>query len=294
VKYFVMVAVAATLWGSYPLFLRPAGLSGPQNALLTLAVMALPTPFVLRRASFRDRRATLALVVLGLSDAANASLFFAAVQRGPLAVAVLTHYLAPLLIALTAPWVLREPRSARALIAAPLTLVGLALLLGTPQSGVADSWTALLGGGSALFYMANVLASKEAARAYSPLAITAAHAPISALVLLLVFGRGALPPAIDSNILLVGAAGLLCGLVGNVLFIVGLRRIPTAAAGALTYLEPLTGAVLGLLVFGEVLGPLGLLGGLVVLATGVWVASEARAPAAPAPVATAPVSTGTG
>ena len=291
-----MVAVAATLWGSWPLMLRPAGLSGPQNALLILAVMALPAPFVLRRESLRDRRATLALVVLGLSDAANASLFFAAVQRGPLAVAVLTHYLAPLLIALAAPWVLREPRSARALIAAPLTLVGLALLLGTPQSGVADSWTALLGGGSALFYMANVLASKEAARAYSPLAITAAHAPISALVLLLVFGRGALPPALDSNVLLVGASGLLCGLFGNVLFIVGLRRIPTAAAGALTYLEPLTGAVLGQLVFGEVLGPLGLLGGLVVLATGVWVASEARAPAspAPAPVSTAPASTGTG
>ncbi|HEX8433965.1 DMT family transporter, partial [Archangium sp.] len=207
-------------------------------------------------------------------------------QRGPLAVAVLTHYLAPLLIALAAPWVLREPRSARALVGAPLTLVGLALLLDTPQGGLADPWTGLLGGASALFYMANVLGSKVASRAYSPLAVTALHAPLSALALLLVFGRDALPPALDGSLLLVIVGSVSCGLVGNTLFIVGLRRIPSAAAGALTYLEPLTAAVVGQLVFGEALGPLGLLGGLVVLVSGVWVASELRAQPAPAPVPT--------
>ncbi len=284
-----MVAVGATLWGCWSLFLRPAGLSGPQSALLVMGVMSLPAPFVLRRESLRDRRATLALALVGLSDAANAALYFAAVQRGPLAVAVLTHYLAPLLIALAAPWVLREPRSARALIGAPLTLAGLALLLGTPQGGLTDSWTALLGGASALFYMANVLASKVAARAYSPLAVTALHAPISALALLLVFGRSALPPALDAHLLLAIGGGALCGLFANLLFIVGLRRIPTAAAGALTYLEPLTAALLGQLVFGEALGSLGLLGGLVVLISGAWVASESRAPAEARP---APTGTG--
>ncbi|WP_306818669.1 DMT family transporter [Archangium lipolyticum] len=288
-----MVALGATLWGCWSLFLRPTGFSGPQSAFIALVVVSLPTPFVLRREAFRDRRATLALAVMGLTDAANCALFFAAVQRGPLSVAVLTHYLAPLFVALAAPWVLRERRSTRALLGAPLTLVGLALLLGTPQGGVADSWTAILGGASAIFYMANVLAAKEASRSYSPLAITALHAPLSALSLLLVFGREALPTALDSRLLLVIAGGILCSLVGNSLFNAGLRRIPTAAASALTYLEPLTAALLGQLVFGESIGALGLLGGLIVLASGVWVASEPRVPAAP--VSETPVvSTGTG
>lgn len=280
-----MVALGATLWGCWSLFLRPAGLSGIQCAFLALVVMSLPAPFAWRREALRDRRATLALLVLALCDAANGALFFAAIQRGPVAVAVLTHYLAPLLIALAAPWVLRESRSSRALLGAPLTLAGLALLLGAPR-GMADPWTAVLGGASALFYMANVLASKEAARAYSPLAITALHAPLSALVLLIVFGRSALPPTLDSRLLLVVAGGLLCGLGGNMLFNAGLRRIPTAAAGALTYLEPLTAALVGQLVFGEALDSLGLLGGVVVLASGAWVASESRAPARAAPVPT--------
>ncbi|MFY0579012.1 hypothetical protein ACN28S_36340 [Cystobacter fuscus] len=76
----------------------------------------------------------------------------------------------------------------------PLTLVGLALLLGTPRGGLADPQTALLGGASALFFAANVLSIKEASRAFSPLAINSLHAPLSALVLLLVFGSDALPP----------------------------------------------------------------------------------------------------
>ncbi|MFY0524179.1 DMT family transporter [Archangium gephyra] len=287
-RYFVMVAVGTTLWGCWPLVLRPTGLTGPQSALLMMAIMALPTPFVFRREAFRDRRATLALGVLSLCDAANAALYFAAVQRGPVTVAVLTHYLAPLLIALAAPWVLRERRSPRALLGAPLTLVGLALILGTPQDG-ADPWTALLGGASAFFFMANVLASKEAARSFSPLAINSLHAIPSGLLLLLVFGRGALPPALDVSLLYVAGGTVLCGILANSLFYSGLRHVPTATAGALTYLEPLTAALLGVLVFGEALGPLGLLGGLVVLVSGAWVASESRAPAQPAP---APTGTG--
>ncbi len=283
-----MVAAGATLWGCWSLFLRPAGLTGPQSALLALGVMSLPAPFVLRRRALADRRATLALVVVGLADAANTALFFAAIQRGPLAVAVLTHYLAPLLLALTAPWVLHERRSPRALLAAPFTLLGLALLLGTPQGGLAAPWTALLGGASALFYAAIVLGSKQAARAYSPLAITSLHAPVAALALLIVFGRDALPPALDTSVLQVLVGGGVCGLLANTLFNTGLRHVPTAAAGALTWLEPLTAALLGQLVFGESLGPLALLGGLLILGTGVWVASESQAPS------TAPVTSGSG
>jgi drug/metabolite transporter (DMT)-like permease len=290
VKSFFLVAAGAILWGCWPLFLRSAGLSGPQSALLVFVVMSLPAPFLLRREAWKDRKATLAVALLGLGDAANAALFFAAVQRGPVAVAVLTHYLCPLLLALAAPWVLRERRSARALLGGPLTLAGLALLLGTPQGGLVDPWTAVLGGASAFFFAVNVLASKTAARAYSPMALNALHSPISMVALLLAFGSQALPTATTPSLLWVAAGAVVCGMGGNVLFNLGLRHVPTAAAGALMYLEPLTGAVLGLLVFGETLGPQSLLGGVLVLGTGVWVAGESRSQAPsplPAPASSA-------
>ena len=280
-QYFFMVAAGATLWGFWPLFLHPAGLTGTQNALLALLTMALPAPFVLRRQSLRDRRATGALVIMGVADAINVALFFAAVKRGPVAVAVLSHYLAPLLVALAAPWVAREPRSVRALIGAPLTTVGLAMLVWKPGEDF-SGWTALLGAASALFYAVTVFCAKEAARAWSPLGVTSVHSVVAVLTLLLFFGREAVPPP-QLSALWVVAGGVLCALSGNLLFNAGLRHISASATGALTYMEPLTATLLGWIFLHEALGPWGLVGGTLVLALGVWVATEPRNADSPLP-----------
>ena len=242
-----------------------------QNA--TQAVMSLPAPLLWREWARADGRARRALVLLGLADTGNLILYFAAVQRGPVSVAVLTHYLAPLLVALSAPLFLGERRSARALLAAPLTLGGLALVLG--GRGGFSLETALLGAGSALFFAAIILCSKDAARAFSPLAVTALHAPLSALGVLAVYGREALPqPLLAPGVGWVALGALVCGALGNTLFNRGLRHVPTSAAGALIYLEPLAASAVGWAVFGEALGLTGLVGAAVVLGTGAWVAAE--------------------
>ena len=113
---------------------------------------------------------------------------------------------------------------------------------------------------------------KRAGRAFSPLAITCLHAPVAALALLAVFGRQALPPALDAGVLRMAAGGIVCGIGGSVLFFNGLARVSTQVAGTLTYLEPIAASVLAVSALGEPLAPLGLLGGAVVVACGVWVA----------------------
>jgi drug/metabolite transporter (DMT)-like permease len=277
VRYFAMVAAGATLWGCWPFFLRHGGLSGPQNALLALLITALPAPFLLSRESLKDRRATLALVIMGVADAINVALFFAGVKSGTVAVAVLTHYLAPLIVALTASWVMREPRSVRALIGTPLTLGGLGMLIWHPGEDF-SVWTALLGAASAVFFAVCVFSAKTASRAWSPLAVTSLHAAVSVATLLLLFGPSVLPP-LRVTTLWVVVGGVFSGLLGNILFNTGLRRIPTTAASALTYLEPLTASLVGWVFFQEALGPWALVGGLLVLSVGVWVAAEPRRPA---------------
>ncbi len=273
-----LVALAATLWGCWSLFLRPAGLSGAQCTLVVLLVMSAPGPLAFRRSPFRDRGAAVALLLLGLADAGNIGLYFAALQRGPVALAVLTHYLAPVLVAIAAPLVLRERRSRRADLGAVLSLAGLALLVWRPAAGLALE-TALLGAGSALFYAIVVVSAKRAARSFSPLAVTSLHTPVSAIALATVLGRSALPPATGATLLVI-AGGAVCGLAGSVIFCAGLARIPAQVAGALTYLEPLTAALVGYAAFGERLDPAGIAGVAVILAAGAWTAlgpSNARA-----------------
>ncbi len=276
VRGHALVIAAAVLWGGWVLFLRPAGLEGSMAALIALFVMSLPSPFFLPRIRQADRAAVWALISLGVADALNAALFFSALRRGPIAVAVLTHYLGPLLVALLAPWVLGEPRSKRVLIAGPMVLLGLALVV-RPASGILSSSTLItagLGSASALFFAATILSAKRAGRAFAPLAVTSLHSPISVLVLVLVSGGEAVPTTLSPQVLTAAAGGAVCGLFANTLFNMGLRHIRAQAASVLIYLEPISAAVLGVLVFGESIGWLGLVGGALAVAAGVWVALE--------------------
>lgn len=268
-----LIALAATLWGTWPLYTRGGGPGGLALGLVTLTVMSLPAPFVFRRRDFADRGAVIALALVGLADAANVVLYFSALGRGPVVVAVLTHYLAPTLVALLAPVLLREPRSRRALLASPIVLGGLALVLGHEDGGAGAGRTAVLGAGSAVFYAIVVLGSRRAGRTFGPLAVTSLHSVVSALALLVVF-RGEAIPSSTTGLGVVLFAAVLNGLVGAALFNVSLGLVGAQLVGVLTYLEPLTAAVLGVLVLGEPFSAVGALGVLVVLAAGGWAAAE--------------------
>lgn len=278
-----LVALAASVWGLWPLFLRPSGLAGLQCAFIVLAVMALPSLFVFRRERPKDSGARWALVLIGLADALNCVLYFAALQRGPVAVGVLTHYLAPLIVTLLAPVLIGERRSRRALIAAPLSLLALAVVIGRPDPAGAGL-TALLGAGSAIGYATIVLATSRAARVFRPVEITGFHAAISLGVLLILTRGEALPQAPGVQLLPVVIGAALCGLAANVVFNIGLARVGSQVSGALTYLEPLTASVVGWVMWNERMSPVQVMGGMGLLMLGAWVALERAPVLVPAPV----------
>lgn len=273
-----LIAIAATLWGTWPLYTRAGDPSGLTIGFLALVAMALPAPFVFRRAAFADRGAVAALLLVSVADAANMVLYFSALERGPVVVAVLSHYLAPTIVALTAPFVLSETANPRALWASPVVLLGLGLVLN--QGSAVDGWgvTALLGGGSAVFYALVVLASRRAARSFGPVAVLSLHAALSAVLMLLVMGPQVLPGSAGAGLAVALFGCLVNGLLGCLLFNLSLQRIEAQLVSLFTYLEPLTAAALGVLVLGDPFGLAGVAGVLLVVAAGGWAASAAPSP----------------
>ena len=67
---------------------------------------------------------------------------------------------------------------------------------------------------------------------------------------------------------------ILVGAIGGGLFYFGLQRIAAQRAAVLTYLEPLVASLVGALAFGELPGPIGVAGGLLILASGAAVALQ--------------------
>lgn len=284
---YVRVALAATAWGTWSLFLRPAGVDPRWSSAIMLTVVTLAAAPTLLRSGARGptegppRRARewWAIVGLGVFDAANAGLFFAAMSVTSIAVAVLSHYLAPVFVASVAPWVLRTPRARGALPMAVVALIGLALVLepwriegsvGRPLLGAA------LGAGSAVFYAANVLITKKVGPRFTAEEQLVYHAALSALILAAVAWWLRAPLPTMRGALIVSFASLIVGASAGLAFLQGLKRIPAEHAGMLTFLEPLTAVLVAWLYWGEQPGISAALGGSLVLVAGVF---AIRAPA---------------
>lgn len=269
----IAVALAACGWGTWALFLRGAGLPAAWTSVLILSVIALASlgPALLRRGPRRAPALFALLALAAATEAGNYLFYFGALARGPIAIAVLTHYLAPVVVAALAPVVLREPLGRRTPLSLVASLCGLSLLVlgGGGLSGAALP-AAIFGATSALFYGANTIVSKKLLGPFSNAELLSYHCALAALLLALVT-RDPLPPW-RAFLWAPLAGAIVLGAGGGALFYAGLRAIPSQRAAVLTYLEPLVAAIVGAAAFGERLGLAGIAGGALILAGGAAVA----------------------
>jgi drug/metabolite transporter (DMT)-like permease len=286
-RAYVGIAVAAAGWGTWSVFLRLAEAKRPiAPELETFVVLAIIATVLLPSAIRATSRRVLnrppmdwcLVAAFGISDALNCVLYFTAMQTTSVGVAVLTHYLAPLLVAICAPLVLREPRRSGTLAYLTVGLLGLFLLL-TPwpdQAGIAGARLvkgSLLGLGSAVFYAASVLFNKRLSRRFEASELVVYHLPSALVVLALLVPHGGwvLSP-VGFAWLLAGALGP--GAIAGIVFVRCIRVVPAGRASVLTLIEPLTALTIAALVWGEPLGMRGLFGAGAILASGYFVVRE--------------------
>jgi drug/metabolite transporter (DMT)-like permease len=270
---YLKVAAAACLWGTWSLFFKPAErlhtVAPAVEAFIVFSVILVavaPNAWRDRPARRRNARAWAGMIWLGVGDALNALLFFWAMQRASLAVAVLSHYLAPVLIAALSPLVLRERTRRETWIALVVALGGLLLLLEPWRAEARGALPgALLGAGSAVFYAANILVTKRIQVAFSSRELLAWHMPFALIVLFAFVPAGGFAIGVASWAWILGAS-LLAGALAGVLFLDGLVRVRASRAAVLTLLEPLVAVLIGGLVWGQRLSAVAILGAALVLA----------------------------
>lgn len=274
---FLMVTLSAASWGLWSLFLRPTELPALVTSPIVLLVMGLVAlPFALRQPRAAWDRATIALVLANTAfDALNLITFFAAISTTSVAIAVLSHYVAPILIALAAPRI-DGVEQRGAIPAAAVALAGLVIVLqpwGASVEGAALG--TLYGVLSAFCYAGNMFVVRRLALRIGPMKAMAYHALLAAALL----APFAIPYAgqiTTADVGLIGAGAATIGCASGVIFATGLARIGSARAAVLTFAEPLVAVAVGVLVWEETLHPLAIVGGLLVLGAGIHVAGKAR------------------
>jgi drug/metabolite transporter (DMT)-like permease len=208
--------------------------------------------------------------------AIQAGCYFTALERIDASLLSLLLYTFPAMVAVAAVALGRERMDARRVGALVLASGGLALVVAGAGTGALDPLGAALGLGAAVVYTTYILVSEGVVgrmtpRLLSALVCTGAAASLTAGSALL----GQLRPG---ELTAAGWGWLAClAVVSTVaavsLFFAGLERVGPTTASILSTAEPVVTVLLAFLVFGELLGPLQLLGGALVLAAVLVLAS---------------------
>lgn len=278
---YASILAAAALWGIIGVWnrnlmaagLSPTGIVVVRNfggMLLLLAVFAVKD-----RGVFRVRKEHLKYFFgTGIiSVVLFTSCYFSCQKICSLAVASILLYTAPSFVVILSAMLWKEPVTKKKLLALALTLVGCACVCGVFDGGLTVTFTGiLLGLGAGFFYALYSVFGCYALAHYSSMTVTVwtfIFAGPASLVMLRPAEMRAVFTAPSAWLL---AAGLVVfsTVAPYILYTRGLARVESGKASIMASLEPVVAALAGVLIFGEPMGLLTLLGILCVLA-GVYI-----------------------
>lgn len=213
------------------------------------------------------RRNAAVLLLSGAALGFNWVFLFEAYRYTTVATATLCYYLAPVIVMLLSPWLLREKLTSRKLICCLVSLFGMVFVSGV-LSGEKPQMTGILWGvGSAMLYACVMIFNKKL-RNIAPQDRTVVQLGISAV---LMFIYAALTEE-TLSFQLPGTAWVMLMTVGVVhtgvaylCYFGALRDLKAQSAAIMSYVDPVAAILLSWLVLGEKLGLSGALGAVLIL-----------------------------
>ena len=254
------------------------------TALVLLACVA-PWNGLPKLGSWRLVLAYAALGVIG-----SPLLYFVAVSRIPIGVAMVLEFLAPVLVALWIRLVRRTRLPASMWVGTALALIGLAMIAQLFDAVSFDLVGTLAGFGAAVCTAAYYLLGEQAAKQGDPLTLTTGGMVVGAVLISIVSPPWTLPWSAMTTSTTLGPVWLglvLLALVSTafayVAGVLALRRLPSSAASVLGLVEPLVATLAGWLILGQVLTVVQIIGAAVLLGGAAIVQLAAGRPIEPTP-----------
>lgn len=281
----LLVLFASFCFGTSGVLAKPAmdaGLSPQQvtsfriglAALVLLAGVGLTRPGLLR-----VRRGDLRLLAgYGLVGVAGVQLlFFAAVARVPIGIAMLLEFTAPILVALWVRFVRRTVLPARMWVGTVLALTGLALVAQVWAGLRLDALGLLAGVGAALCAAGYFLLGEHGMTTLTPIGMVTWGMVVGAVAISVIAPPWTLPGSLlaaDTDFgswrvpvwALLVACAVISTAVAYLLSISALRDLPANVVSVLALVEPIVATTLAWAVLGQALAPVQLVGAVVLLA----------------------------
>lgn len=243
----------------------------------TQALLALPFAIAVAGVSGLWPKRPLLNLVRGSILAVSSLLFFLAVKYMPLADAIAVFFVEPLILTLLSVVFLRETVGWRRISAVLFGFAG-ALIVIQPSFALLGP-VSLLPLGTATLFASYLVLNRAAGTEDDPMVMQVTAGIGGSLVILAAIGAGTLtdvenmkfsfdyPPAIWGLLLLMGALGM----VGHHLILLGFRMAPASLLAPFQYLEIVSAAAAGLLLFGDFPSPSKWIGIAMIVGAGLYV-----------------------
>ena len=223
------------------------------------------------------RKTLMLMFFVGLGTAINNGLFFMALKSGSVANAVLTHNLAPALVAfLFAPLVLKEKVTIKTVILVLVSFLGL-FILTIPTFKKSFDLALLYGGLSAIFYAFHTVIEKKVTQVKADPLTAVIYKNLVPLILYAPFAVVTIKVGISiTNWLLMAVWGTFVLGVSFVFFFKGIKQISATSASMLTYGEPIGAIILAFIFFNQPINAYVVIGGLLIVLSGFFIVRTSK------------------
>jgi DME family drug/metabolite transporter len=272
----VVILSLAISWGIISILVREVDLPALTlvfwRVALAAAAVALGLVVTGRRDLLRVPRP--AVLLLGLLLAAHWATYFGAIKETSVASANLITYANPILMAFIAPWLLGERTGPVTVLCLAASVVGIGLIgvLGpTSGSGAVRPLGLVLAGASAVSYAFLITCLKRWGAGTEPVRVVLWQSTVAAVVL------SPFAVTVDHSALgardwlYIGVLGVVLTGLSGLVYVSALRSVAATDAGILAYMEPVSAALLAVVLLGEQMTWAIVAGGALIVAAGVAV-----------------------
>ena len=277
IKGFIFIIGAMAVFGFYGIFIRFLNLSSQLilffNALFVAIILFLA--FLRQSERFNVRQYKLIILFLGMAFVANNFFYFKAFQLTTIANAILTHYTAPIFVAILAPLFLREKLEKITLISLIISFLGLCLIASEGLSLSPANFSGILfGTASGLAYAFSIIIYKYLLKNLSVYTLIFYQSLVGSIIL-----APFVLPQVSTSLpwFYLLSFALLFGIFATFLHFQGIKRIKAQQAGILGYTEPVFGISYAFLFFSEIPTKMSLIGGLLIVLGGYLIFRRFRA-----------------
>lgn len=275
----LMLSAAMVIFGTLGVFTRNIGVTSGELALyraVLASVLIVVYLVFIKKGGLNLKNAGRELPLLlasGIAMGINWILLFQAYRYTTISAATLSYYFAPVIVTVASPLLFHERLTAKQIICFVMSTLGLVLIIGTGGGEETAGITGILFGlGAAVFYAAVILLNKFIKNV----------AGIQRTILQMLAAVVTLLPyvAVSSgfNLNLLDGTGWACLLTVGLfhtgitycLYFSALKDLTGQEAAILSYIDPLVAVIISVLLLGEPMTLMQLIGGALILGFTLW------------------------